>query len=171
MRWKTLVIASGFFVSGSALGFAGEAAYSPEDIVKFFSSQEATRGICVGTEEECGFADRKPAGFNLRLNFEKDSASLTDAAKTNLDAFASALKTPSLAVATFSIEGYTDASGSDGHNQDLSNRRADTVVAYLAGQGVDKAKLKASGFGETKPVNDDPFDPANRRVETRLVIQ
>ena len=171
MRWNTLVIAAALVAAGSTAGFAGEAAYSPEDILKFFSSQEATRGICVGTEQECGFADKKPAGFNLRLNFEKDSAALNDEAKTNLDAFAAALKSPSLSVATFAIEGYTDASGSDGYNKDLSDRRAEAVVAYLSQLGVDGSKLKAVGYGEAKPVGDDPLDPANRRVETRLVIQ
>jgi len=171
MRWKSLVIAAGLCITGSAAGLAGEAAYTPEDIVKFFSSQEATRGICVGTEQECGFADKKPAGFNLRLSFDKDSAVLSEEARTNLDAFATALKSPSLSVATFSIEGYTDASGSDSHNQDLSDRRAQSVVAYLAERGIDASKLKAVGFGESKPMGNDPFDPANRRVETRLVIQ
>lgn len=171
MRWHTLVAATGLVVAGSTASLAGEAAYTPEQIVKFFSSQEATRGICVGTDEECGIADRKPAGFNLSLNFEKDSATLTSEAKTNLDSFAAALKTPSLAVATFSIEGYTDASGSNGHNQDLSNRRANSVVSYLTSLGIDGSKLKPQGFGESKPLGADPYDPANRRVETRLVIQ
>lgn len=171
MRWTTMVFAAGLFASASAGAFAGDAAYSPEDILKFFSSQEATRGICVGTEQECGFADKKPAGFNLRLTFDKDSSDLTGEAKTNLDVFATALKTPSLSVATFSIEGYTDASGSDSHNKSLSDRRAEAVVAYLSQQGVDASKLKAVGYGEAKPVGSDPYDPANRRVETRLVIQ
>lgn len=170
MHWKTVVFAA-LFTAGSSTAFAGEAAYSPEDIVKFFSSQEATRGICVGTEQECGFADKKPAGFNLRLNFEKNSATLTDDAKVNLDAFATALKSPSLSIASFAIEGYTDASGSDGYNKNLSDRRAESVVSYLAQLGVDASKLKPVGFGESKPVGEDPFDPANRRVETRLVLE
>jgi outer membrane protein OmpA-like peptidoglycan-associated protein len=171
MRVKSLIAFSAFVCCGSLSSMAGDAAYSPDDIVKFFSAQQATRALCVGTEEECGFADKKQMGFNLRLSFEKNSAVLKDDAKVNLTAFAQALKSPSLSVANFSIEGYTDAAGTDTYNKKLSERRAASVVAYLSGLGVDTAKLQARGFGETVPIGDDPFDPANRRVETRLVIQ
>ena len=171
MRLKSLILASAFLCCGSLASVAGDAAYSADDIVKFFSEQEATRALCVGTEEECGFAEKKQMGFNLRLNFEKNSAVLQDEAKVNLSAFSQALKSDSLKVANFAIEGYTDATGSDTYNRNLSERRAESVVAYLSSLGVDVAKLQAKGFGETAPLGSDPFDPANRRVETRLVIQ
>lgn len=168
---KKLLLAGAFVSFGVLSAHAGEAAYTSEDIVKFFSEQQATRGICVGTEEECGFADKKPSGFNLRVNFEKNSAVLTDDAKVNLSAFAQALKSPSLSVATFSVEGYTDATGSDEYNRVLSEKRAESVVAFLSGLGVDASKLQAKGFGKESPIGSDPYDPANRRVETRLVLQ
>jgi OOP family OmpA-OmpF porin len=170
MRWKTLLLASLVACGGSLAAQAGEAAYSAKDILSFFNEQQKTRGICVGTEEECGFADKKPAGFNLRLTFEKNSADLTEDAKVNLSAFAEALKSESLAAVRFSVEGYTDASGSDSYNQNLSEKRAKSVVAYLNELGVDKMKLEPKGFGETAPLGD-PLDPANRRVETRLLFQ
>jgi outer membrane protein OmpA-like peptidoglycan-associated protein len=163
---STLLMASAAIVNAEE-----KAAYSPADIVKFFADQEATRGICVGTEEECGGAAKKPAGFNLRLTFAKDSADLTDEARVNLESFAEALKSPSLSVAAFVIEGHTDASGTDAHNLGLSQRRAENVVSYLASLGVDKSKLEAVGLGEGTPMTADPLDPENRRVETRLVIQ
>ncbi len=171
MRIRNLLLAAAFVSSGALPANAGDAAYSPDDIVKFFSEQQATRGICVGTEEECGIAGKKPAGFNLRVNFEKNSATLTEDAKLNLTAFAQALKSPSLSVASFSIEGYTDATGSDAYNRALSEKRANSVVAFLSGLGVDGSKLLAKGFGKESPIGEDPFDPANRRVETRLVLQ
>ena len=171
MRMKKMLLVGAFVSFGALSAIAGEAAYSPDDIVKFFSDQQATRGICVGTEEECGFADKKPSGFNLRVNFEKNSANLTEEAKVNLSAFAQALKSPSLAVANFSIEGYTDATGSDEYNRVLSGKRAESVVSFLSGAGVDASKLQAKGFGKESPLGEDPFDPANRRVETRLVLQ
>lgn len=172
MRIANTLIATSFALFSAGAAFAGEkAAFAPEDIVKFFADQEATRGICVGTEEECGGAAKKPAGFNLRLTFGKDSAELTADAKANLETFASALKSPSLSVASFMIEGHTDASGSDGHNMDLSQRRAEAVVTYLAGLGVDNSKLKPVGMGEAAPVTSDAFDPENRRVETRLILE
>ena len=171
MRCKRFGFVTAFMTLGAISAFAGGPAYSPDDIVKFFMDQQATRALCVGTEQDCGFTDKKQMGYNLRVTFEKNSATLTEDAKSNLSAFAEALKSPSLAVASFSINGYTDASGSDNYNKSLSERRASAVVAYLGEQGVDTGKLKAQGFGEADPLGNDPLDPDNRRVETKLVIQ
>lgn len=66
------------------------------------------------------------------------------------------------------IEGYTDSVGSEGYNQGLSERRADAVRSYLIGQGVDSARLSASGKGDRSPVaaNDTAEGrQQNRRVE------
>lgn len=72
---------------------------------------------------------------------------------------------------TVAIEGFTDSVGSEQLNQALSQRRADTVRAYLATQGISASRLTALGMGESNPVA--PNDSAagrqqNRRVE--LVI-
>ena len=68
-----------------------------------------------------------------------------------------------------SIEGHTDASGSDVYNLELSQKRADAVRAYLVREyGVDHARLQAAGKGETQPMdtNDTPEGRQNnRRVE------
>jgi OOP family OmpA-OmpF porin len=66
------------------------------------------------------------------------------------------------------IEGHTDSVGSDEHNQTLSQQRADSVKAYLVKAGVDEARLKTAGFGESKPVADNDTEMGraqNRRVE------
>lgn len=68
------------------------------------------------------------------------------------------------------IAGHTDAQGSDEHNLDLSNRRAQSVVAWLVGHGIAADRLQAEGHGESQPVasNDTPEGRAlNRRVELR----
>lgn len=68
------------------------------------------------------------------------------------------------------IAGHTDAQGSDEHNLDLSNRRAQSVVAWLVGHGIAADRLQAEGRGESQPVasNDTPEGRAlNRRVELR----
>jgi outer membrane protein OmpA-like peptidoglycan-associated protein len=69
---------------------------------------------------------------------------------------------------TVAIEGYTDSIGGEDYNQGLSERRADSVKSYLAGQGIDSRRLTASGMGESDPVagNDSATGrQQNRRVE------
>jgi outer membrane protein OmpA-like peptidoglycan-associated protein len=69
---------------------------------------------------------------------------------------------------TLQIEGHTDSVGSDEFNQQLSERRADSVRDFLAEQGVPVSSITARGFGKTQPVatNDTPEGrQRNRRVE------
>jgi outer membrane protein OmpA-like peptidoglycan-associated protein len=66
------------------------------------------------------------------------------------------------------IEGYTDSVGGDEMNQQLSERRADSVRDFLAEQGVPGSAMAAKGFGKTQPVaSNDTADgrQKNRRVE------
>jgi len=68
----------------------------------------------------------------------------------------------------FSIEGHTDSQGNTAINQPLSEKRAAAVMAWLSGTGIDPARLKTKGFGDSKPIdtNDTPEGRANnRRVE------
>lgn len=66
------------------------------------------------------------------------------------------------------VEGYTDATGTDPHNNDLSVRRATTVEQFLVAQGIDKARLTGEGFGPQDPVASNATAAGkadNRRVE------
>jgi len=66
------------------------------------------------------------------------------------------------------INGHTDSDGDDAANMKLSQARAEAVKNILISLGIDASRLKATGFGETKPVNsnDTPESKAdNRRVE------
>jgi outer membrane protein OmpA-like peptidoglycan-associated protein len=67
------------------------------------------------------------------------------------------------------IEGHTDSQGEEGYNQELSDRRARAVKAYLVETyGVNAGRLDTAGFGEGRPVADNgsPEGRAqNRRVE------
>jgi outer membrane protein OmpA-like peptidoglycan-associated protein len=67
-----------------------------------------------------------------------------------------------------SIQGYTDSVGSEDYNQGLSERRADSVKSYLAGQGISTMRLSALGKGRSDPVADNGSAAGrqqNRRVE------
>ncbi|MDX8500483.1 OmpA family protein [Mesorhizobium sp. VK4C] len=147
-----------------------------EDIVKFFAGQGnlgASRGICVGTEEECKSKNDKNAGptktgLDMMINFGLDSAQLDQTARTELDEFAKALKDNRLSTFSFIVEGHTDASGSTRYNQDLSQRRAQSVAAFLTANGVQAARLEAIGLGKSHPRVANPYDPVNRRVEMRI---
>jgi outer membrane protein OmpA-like peptidoglycan-associated protein len=146
---------------------SADPAYKAQEILKHFAP--ATRSVCIGTQAECGPTDPNP--FDLLVTFDLNSAKLTDSAKENLSEFAKALRDPQLSSRRFEVDGHTDARGEDFYNQTLSERRAEAVVEYLASQGVDQAKLVPKGFGKTQPRSPDPYDPINRRVETKPVVQ
>ncbi|MEA1874980.1 MAG: OmpA family protein [Bacteroidota bacterium] len=68
----------------------------------------------------------------------------------------------------FSVEGHTDSDGNDETNQSLSEERAKTVMNKLIEMGIDKSRLKSTGFGESKPIADNTSAEGkanNRRVE------
>jgi len=70
------------------------------------------------------------------------------------------------------ISGHTDNTGSPEHNQVLSEQRAQSVVDFLVGRGIEKERLKASGYGETRAVADNESDKGralNRRTELKIV--
>lgn len=69
------------------------------------------------------------------------------------------------------VYGHTDSSGSDAHNQDLSQRRAVAVATVLADQGVDRRRFFIEGRGETDPIASNSTESGraqNRRVEIQL---
>lgn len=68
----------------------------------------------------------------------------------------------------FRIAGHTDSDGGSDYNQDLSERRANTVIGWLVDNGIEAGRLEAAGYGETRPAapNDTETGKAlNRRVE------
>ena len=70
------------------------------------------------------------------------------------------------------IVGHTDSVGTADYNMGLSQRRANAAQAYLAGQGVSAARLRATGRGESEPIAPNSTDAGrqlNRRVEIAIV--
>lgn len=120
-----------------------------------------TRGIVVSVPD----AAQGRVSFNT-IQFEYDSARLTDDSTAQLTELGMALTDERLSGEMFVIEGHADAHGDDQYNKDLSLRRAAAVRDFLVGEfGIGENRLQVVGYGEERPKNPDPYDPENRRVD------
>ncbi|SOE18535.1 Sad1/UNC-like protein [Hoeflea halophila] len=100
------------------------------------------------------------------IHFDFDSAKLRSSAAPTLKLLKQALDSnPGWAV---EIQGHTDSDGTDKYNLDLSDRRAASVLAWLASNGIEQSRLTSKGFGESVPASDNSSSQGralNRRVE------
>ena len=115
--------------------------------------------------------DDSPAdasALSLPVRFAFDSADILPAARQQLDALAKGIQmlSPDSVV---TVEGHTDAAGPDAYNLELSRVRANAVRDYLVRHhGIDAARLKTVGYGESRPLDGaDPYASVNRRVQFR----
>jgi outer membrane protein OmpA-like peptidoglycan-associated protein len=101
------------------------------------------------------------------LNFETDKAVILATSYDELNSLARFLKTyPYLVVY---VDGHTDKTGTDAHNDKLSEDRAAAVRTYLTDKGISGDRLKVRGYGESQPIDlgaDNSL--ANRRVEITI---
>ncbi|HYZ24931.1 MAG TPA: OmpA family protein [Rhodopila sp.] len=105
----------------------------------------------------------KRGTVGLRINFAFNSAELPESAFAMIDRVVEVMKeAPDVKVR---VEGHTDAVGAAAYNMSLSERRALSVAQYLVKQGIDPSRLMLVGMGMTEPLTDNPYDPANRRVQ------
>ncbi|MCC7301584.1 MAG: OmpA family protein [Bacteroidia bacterium] len=108
-------------------------------------------------------------GQTVRLNnifFESGKWDLLPESYMELDKLVKVMnENPTMEI---EIEGHTDDVGSDAANLTLSRNRAKSVLDYLVSKGVNAARIKSNGFGETKPIADNKTDDGkalNRRVQ------
>lgn len=107
--------------------------------------------------------------LDIQTLFDFDSSDLTDDAKSNLDKVAEYLKVND--AIKVEVGGHTDNMGSDEYNKALSQRRAESVINYLTGKGIDKARLTAVGYGKDKPIATNDTEEGrhqNRRIEFKV---
>lgn len=104
--------------------------------------------------------------FKDKILFGFDQSNLNTSAQQNLNKLAEVLKR--YPDTNIQVIGHTDDKGTDRYNQNLSERRAESVGNYLRGQGISSTRLKTIGMGENDPkvANDSDTNRAeNRRVE------
>ena len=126
-----------------------------------------TRSLSTGEREEIAeIASTKPK-IDLDIQFDYNSAEISKASLPSVQELGKALSNASLRGSTFVVAGHTDAIGSEAYNQDLSERRADTIKRYLSDKyGINGTDLVTVGYGKSKPKDPNaPMDPINRRVE------
>src|SRR5574344_2481593 len=103
--------------------------------------------------------------INLNVNFDTAKSEIKDIYGTRIHDFAKVMNTDKKLKAD--IEGHTDAVGSVQYNQKLSERRAASVVKALTDLGVEKSRLKAVGYGKSRPIASN--ETAEGRAENRRV--
>ena len=112
---------------------------------------------------------RPVAETSVLFGFNKDN--LTKEAKEAIDQLAASASTTKGYIIT--VEGATDSVGSADYNYDLSQRRADSVIQYLASQkNVPAYKIYLIGLGKDKPVDSNKTSAGrakNRRVDIRVM--
>ena len=99
------------------------------------------------------------------FKFKPGSASLSEDSKNQLELMAEILK--AFPQAGMTIGGYTDSMGEPTANRSLSEARAKAVVASLVKRGVPPERLKASGFGDQRPIADNAT--AHGRARNRRI--
>ena len=151
-------------LAGAAIGAAiggGVGAY--------MDHQEAKLARIPGTRVERLDEKTLLVHFDSDVLFDVDSAVLSSEARSALGQAATVMdeydKTAII------VQGHTDSTGTEEHNQGLSERRARSVVGELASRGVDQDRIASMGFGESQPVADNASSEGrrrNRRVDVML---
>ena len=127
----------------------------------------ATRSLSLGEREEIATIAKSKPNIDLEINFDYNSADISAKSMPSVQALGKALINPDLKGSTFVVAGYTDAAGGESYNQDLSERRADSIKRYLVDKyGIGGSDLVTVGYGKTKLKDpSQPMAEVNRRVQ------
>jgi outer membrane protein OmpA-like peptidoglycan-associated protein len=175
----------------AGLAFAGDNNPSAGAIVSALKAPQATRSLTIDPQRavDNSFIDKvrnRPTRslsidernqldtiassrprIDLEINFDYNSASISQGSMSAVQRLGEALTDPQLKGATFIVSGHTDGVGGDAYNQDLSERRADTIKRYLVDHyHMASSDLVTVGYGKTRLKDtENPSDPINRRVQ------
>jgi peptidoglycan-associated lipoprotein len=103
--------------------------------------------------------------------YDFDKADIRSDAALELDKLVQVLNdNPTISI---ELSSHTDSRGSDIYNQDLSQRRAQSAVNYIISKGIDRNRITAKGYGESRPVvrnaKTEEQHQLNRRTEFKVV--
>jgi len=133
-----------------------------------------------GVKDDDGCPDTKNRDVELtaeairikkKVYFAKDRDTILASSHKILDSVAEVLADNPF-ITKIRVEGHTDSEGPNDFNLELSQRRAESVIAYLVSKGIDAERLEAKGFGEEAPIatNMTPYGRSrNRRVEFKIL--
>ena len=123
--------------------------------------------LTSGERDQIAAAAAAKPSIDIEISFDYRSAKISRSAASAVNTLGKALSNPDLKGTTFVLAGHTDGKGSLPYNQELSDKRVDTVKQYLVSHfKLSPTSLVAVGYGKTKLKNEnDPFGPENRRVQ------
>ena len=126
-----------------------------------------TRSLSVSEREEIADLVKDKPKIDLEITFDYNSAEISSKSLPSVQALGRALSNSDLKGSTFVVAGHTDATGGEAYNQDLSERRADSIKRYLVEKyGINGSDLVTVGYGRSKLKDpNQPMAEANRRVQ------
>lgn len=125
--------------------------YMPQTKTLITIGEKKTRELSSETGHDIDFALFRITRDEIVINniyYDFDKWDLREESKRELDKIVELLnENPGMRI---QLNSHTDDRGSDSYNQDLSQKRAQSVVEYLIQQGIDKKRLLSKGWGESK---------------------
>jgi outer membrane protein OmpA-like peptidoglycan-associated protein len=126
-----------------------------------------TRSLSTTEREEIATIAKTKPNIDLEITFDYNSADISQKSMPSVQALGRALTSPDLKGSTFIVAGHTDAAGGEAYNQDLSERRADSIKRYLTDKySIAGSDLVTVGYGKSKLKDpSQPLAEVNRRVQ------
>jgi len=153
---------------GLSVGDKADSAPNPAE-TKFVNSVRgrSTRSLSSAEREEIATIAKDKPNIDLTITFDYNSAQISSKSLADVQKLGRALTNEDLKGSTFLLAGHTDAAGSDAYNQDLSERRADSIKRYLMdNHHIAAADLVTVGYGKSKLKDpSQPLAEVNRRVQ------
>ena len=142
---------------------------TPEAETRLLNSvkNKTTRSITLDEREQIADLAKTKPSVDVEVKFDYGSANIGQSALPYVTAIGKALSNDDLRGNTFVIAGHTDGAGSTPFNQDLSERRADSIKRYLVDHyNIPAQSLVTVGYGKSKLKNAKyPAAAENRRAQ------